>query len=88
MHKSATQSSNRHPDKWLAGAAVDGNGNQMVSGNSCALTSDDFKNTVWWTVDLGRVYAISEVKIYHRYEGKCKNKNTDNKIHFINCQEK
>ncbi len=60
LNKTAKQSS-----QTSASRAVDGNTDGMWDKNSVTHTNDNEKNS-WWEVDLGGMYAISEIKIWNR----------------------
>ncbi|XP_053392862.1 fucolectin-1-like [Mercenaria mercenaria] len=56
-----------HPNMTDTGyKAVDGNTNQTMMGNSCFETGPNLSN--WWYVNLGKIYEITEVKLYNRID--------------------
>ncbi len=60
--KSARQSSTEFGG--LANRAVDGNTNGNWQNNS--VTHTNRENQAWWEVDLGKVYNISQIKLFNR----------------------
>ncbi len=52
----------------VAALAVDGNRNPDIHAGHCSIVvSDDFDSGgfVWWEVDLGDHYVITQVNIFH-----------------------
>ena len=54
--------------KNTADRAVDGDTNPVMDDGSCAHPSTEFTDQapVWWYVDLGQSYRITQVLLYNR----------------------
>lgn len=59
--------SDTYPPIGTANRAVDGNADNLWTGNSCTHTKYEFKP--WWEVELGNAYHISSVSVTNR--GDC-----------------
>ncbi|KAJ8298905.1 hypothetical protein KUTeg_022965 [Tegillarca granosa] len=84
LTKSATQSSTHHD----ASKAVDGSISQLYL--DCASTYwDPTPLYAWWQVDLGMIYEIKSIKIYHRIDTSChQNKYGENCTLDCHCKQK
>ncbi|XP_056003722.1 uncharacterized protein LOC130049764 [Ostrea edulis] len=49
--------------RWTAQRAVDGNINQLYSGNSCAVTQLH-SEPLWWKVWFNRIFNIAYLEVY------------------------
>ncbi|XP_069126487.1 cell death abnormality protein 1-like isoform X2 [Argopecten irradians] len=65
LSKTATQSTNRSSNEWLASAAVDGCQNIDMFSGCCGHTQAGLK-TAWWRVDLGQISTIDSIHIIYR----------------------
>ncbi|XP_069128446.1 scavenger receptor class F member 1-like [Argopecten irradians] len=65
LYKTATQSSDSKPSRWLADAAVDGCEQTHIRSNCCTHTAPD-QMTAWWRVDLGQISTINTINIIYR----------------------
>ena len=81
LHKKASQSSTyKSPfEAGLPRAAVDGNADGRWTSKSVSHTDGNGTKNPWWTVDLGKVYDISEIQIWNRTDC-CKNRLNNMKI--------
>lgn len=74
LGKTASQSSNYSSNAGQASKAVDGNTSGIWSRKSVTHTKGgQGEKNPWWKVDLGKVYEISQVKIWNRTDC-CKNR--------------
>ncbi len=76
--KVARQSSTRAAG-GAASRAVDGNKSGSFTNNSVTHTASATENGTWWEVDLGRVYNISQIKIYNRTDC-CKDRLSNSRV--------
>lgn len=68
MHKTATQSHNYVGTGSDASNAVDGNIATCMKSNGIGTNDPD--KTVWWKVDLGRLYSFNSINIqFKNYDG-------------------
>ncbi|MCG8330072.1 MAG: discoidin domain-containing protein [Chitinophagales bacterium] len=81
LNKSTSQSSNYSSNAGQSYKAVDGNTNGYWSNGSITHTrGGSGENNPWWKVDLGKAYAISQIKIYNRLDC-CSNRINNMKVY-------
>lgn len=67
-NKVATQSPNYPVDEYYASSAVDRNSATCMRTDGIGINSPHM--TMWWKVDLGRVYSIYRIDIlFKNYDG-------------------